>query len=100
MRTLCRLQGVSSSGYYAWKGRAPSQRACDDAQLLEQIAEEFEQSDSTYGSPRIHKSLLRRGEMVGRRRVERLMRDAKITQIYEGTSEIQKIVISRAVLRD
>ncbi|MFT4757797.1 MAG: alkylation response protein AidB-like acyl-CoA dehydrogenase [Flavobacteriales bacterium] len=32
--------------------------------------------------------------------VERLMRDAKITQIYEGTSEIQKIVISRFVLRD
>ncbi|MNX35540.1 Acyl-CoA dehydrogenase [compost metagenome] len=30
--------------------------------------------------------------------VERLMRDAKITQIYEGTSEIQKIVISRAVI--
>jgi alkylation response protein AidB-like acyl-CoA dehydrogenase len=32
--------------------------------------------------------------------VERLMRDAKITQIYEGTSEIQKIVISRALLKD
>ena len=32
--------------------------------------------------------------------VERLMRDAKITQIYEGTSEIQKIVISRAILKD
>ena len=32
--------------------------------------------------------------------VERLMRDAKITQIYEGTSEIQKMVISRAVLKD
>ena len=31
--------------------------------------------------------------------VERLMRDAKITQIYEGTSEIQKIVISRALLQ-
>ncbi len=31
--------------------------------------------------------------------VERLMRDAKITQIYEGTSEIQKIVISRSILR-
>jgi alkylation response protein AidB-like acyl-CoA dehydrogenase len=31
--------------------------------------------------------------------VERLMRDAKITQIYEGTSEIQKLVISRAVLK-
>ena len=32
--------------------------------------------------------------------VERMMRDAKITQIYEGTSEIQKIVISRSVLQD
>ncbi|EPR74152.1 Butyryl-CoA dehydrogenase [Winogradskyella psychrotolerans RS-3] len=32
--------------------------------------------------------------------VERLMRDAKITQIYEGTSEIQKIVISRGIIKD
>ncbi|MCD4680043.1 MAG: acyl-CoA dehydrogenase family protein [Bacteroidales bacterium] len=32
--------------------------------------------------------------------VERLMREAKLTQIYEGTSEVQKIVISRALLRD
>ena len=32
--------------------------------------------------------------------VERMMRDAKITQIYEGTSEIQKIVISRSILRE
>ena len=31
--------------------------------------------------------------------VERYMRDAKITQIYEGTSEIQKIVISRSVIK-
>ena len=32
--------------------------------------------------------------------VERFYRDAKITEIYEGTSEVQKIVIARAVLRD
>ena len=32
--------------------------------------------------------------------VERLMRDAKITQIYEGTSEIQKVVISRDILKN
>jgi len=31
--------------------------------------------------------------------VERLMRDAKITQIYEGTSEIQELVIAREILR-
>ncbi len=32
--------------------------------------------------------------------IERLMRDAKITQIYESTSEIQKIMISRSILKD
>jgi alkylation response protein AidB-like acyl-CoA dehydrogenase len=32
--------------------------------------------------------------------VERFMREAKLTQIYEGTSEIQKIVISRSILKD
>ncbi len=32
--------------------------------------------------------------------VERLMREAKLTQIYEGTSEVQKIVISRKLLQD
>ena len=31
--------------------------------------------------------------------VERMMRDAKITQIYEGTSEVQRMVISRAMLK-
>ena len=31
--------------------------------------------------------------------VDRLMRDAKITQIYEGTNEVQKLVISGAILR-
>ena len=40
------------------------------------------------------------GGFVKEYHVERLMRDAKITQIYEGTSEIQKIVISRGVLRE
>ena len=32
--------------------------------------------------------------------VERLMRDAKITKIYEGTSEVQRIVIGRSVLKE
>ena len=39
------------------------------------------------------------GGFVKEYHVERLMRDAKITQIYEGTSEIQRIVISRSVLK-
>lgn len=75
MRTICELYGVSRSGYYAWRGRPPSQRDEDDAQLLEQIAAVFADSDSTYGSPRVHQSLLRDGATIGRRRVERLMRE-------------------------
>ena len=75
MRTICALYGVSSSGYYAWKRRPPSQREQRDAGLLEQIAAVFEESDSTYGSPRVHRSLLRGGAAIGRRRVERLMRE-------------------------
>ena len=75
MTTMCRLHGVSTSGYYAWQGRPQSRRDRDDALLLEQIATVFEESDSTYGSPRVHRSLQRQGMTIGRRRVERLMRE-------------------------
>lgn len=75
MRTICRVFGVSASGYYAWRDRPRSERARDDEALLERIAQVFQDSDSTYGSPRVHKALCREGRTVGRRRVERLMRD-------------------------
>lgn len=78
---MCRLLGVSTSGYYAWRNRKPSKRAIADAALTETIAEIHAWSRGTYGSPRIHAELADLGVRVGRKRVARLMREAQIQGI-------------------
>ena len=73
---LCRVLGVSPSGYWAWRKRVPSARAQADAQLTERISAIHQASRSTYGAPRIHAELLTVGMHCGRKRVARLMRQA------------------------
>jgi putative transposase len=72
--TLCRVLGVSRAGFYAAEGRLPCRRARRDAELLEAIREIHSRSRETYGAPRVHAMLARRGVRVGRKRVARLMR--------------------------
>jgi putative transposase len=77
---MCRILGVSRSGFYAWARRAPSDRALSDAWLLEQIREIHAANRGVYGAPRIQAELrMARGVSVGRKRVERLMRQAGIS---------------------
>jgi putative transposase len=73
---MCRVLGVSPSGYYAWRHRRPSARATDDAALTERIKAIHAWSDKTYGTPRIHPELADEGWQIGRKRVARLMRRA------------------------
>jgi len=75
---MCRLYGVSAAGFYAWKGRAPSSRSVQDEHLVRQIRRVHAQSLQTYGSPRVHEALRRRGAAVGKRRIERIMRERGI----------------------
>ncbi len=75
---MCRLYGVSPAGFYAWKHRAPSQRSVEDARLEHRIRQAHGESRQTYGSPRVHAVLRRQGEVVGKRRVERIMRERGI----------------------
>lgn len=70
--SMCRILGVSPSGYYAWMKRRPSRRAVTDAVLIGEIRRHAA-SRGTYGAPRIHAELTAKGMRVGRKRVTRLM---------------------------
>ena len=74
IKTLCRVLGVSRSGFHAWVVRPPSRRAIADAALSVRVRALHAASRRTYGSPRIYRDLRADGIAVGRKRVERLMR--------------------------
>ena len=78
---MCRLLGVSSSGYHAWVKRQPSRRAATDGVLITQIRAAHAASRGTYGVPRIHAELAAKGARVGRKRVARLMSRAGLAGV-------------------
>jgi putative transposase len=84
--TMCRVLGVSTSGYYAWLKRQSSQRSREDAILTDQIRWIHLRSRGTYGSPRIHAELRDEGVHVGRKRVARLMRAAGLQGVSRRKS--------------
>ncbi|WP_433520414.1 IS3 family transposase [Nocardia pseudovaccinii] len=75
---VLRVLGIASSTFYEWRKRTitPSARQLADEELLAEIVDIHTSSGGTYGSPRVHAMLVRRGIGVSRKRVERLMRSA------------------------
>ena len=65
VKRLCELVECSRSGYYRWATAAPSARAVADAELLGEIRRIHTDSRGTYGAPRVHGQLRRRGHRVG-----------------------------------
>jgi transposase InsO family protein len=74
VQRMCAVLEVSSSGYYAWRDRAPSQRTQENRELAKHMQIIHDKARHTYGSPRIHAKLLKQGFQVSRGRVQRLMK--------------------------
>jgi len=72
---MCRVLGVSTSGYWAWRRRPIALRRAADLQLKERIRSIHQMSRQIYGAPRVHAQLRHDGIACGRKRVARLMRE-------------------------
>jgi putative transposase len=75
---MCRVLGVSRSGFYGWSTRPPSRRAVTDAELTKTIRQIHVGSRQTYGAPRIAADLRAQGVAISTKRVARLMRAARL----------------------
>jgi transposase InsO family protein len=78
VKIMCRVLGVSMSGYYAWRQRRPSARAAANAALTEHIRRVHAASRQTYGSRRVQAALRQQGIVCNHKRVARLMRLAGV----------------------
>jgi len=70
---MCRVLGVSPSGYYAWRDRPVSARSARNTDLMARIRQIHAYSRGTYGAPRVHAELREQGTVISRKRVARLM---------------------------
>ncbi len=72
---LCRMLGVSRSGYYASRHRPLSRHTLEDARIAALVVEAFRIGRGGYGSPRVLKELRALGARTSKKRIARLMRE-------------------------
>ena len=77
----CRILEVSTSGYYAWLKRPLSERKTEDERIWQKIEQLWEGSRKTYGRLRLTKKLEQDGEVIGKNRVEKIMKKNNIQGI-------------------
>jgi len=75
---LCKVMKVHRSGYYQWLHQPISDREQENQKLLATITELYKESGGVYGHRNIHKDLKELGIHVNRKRVARLMSEAKL----------------------
>jgi len=98
VRVMCRVLGLSPSGYYAWLCRPPSARALRDAELGEEIRRIHGETRQAYGRPRMFAELKENGEAIGEKRVGRLMKKEGIRGVCrrsKGPKTTQRNVDAR-----
>ncbi len=93
--TLCRVLGVSESGFYAWRYRAPSARRQRDTELLVAIRASHARSAGTYGAPRVLEDLREAGYHVGRKRVARLLRHEGLQGVSKRRGAVRPVHTAR-----
>lgn len=87
---LCSVLNVTRQGYWAWSKRPPSRRRQEDERLKPLILEAWNDSDRTYGAPRLHAELrLGDGIPIGRKRVARLMREQGIQGVSRRRGRVR-----------
>ncbi len=74
VRLMCRVLGVSPSGFYGWRSRPESARSASNRQLLDDVRRIHAAHHRRYGAPRVHAALRSEGRSVSRGQVERLVR--------------------------
>ena len=93
---MCQALKVSRSGYYQWIKYPKSTRKIEDMNLKQKIITVYYNNRKTYGSPRIHQTLLRDGYHVSKKRVERLMKETGIYAItkkkYKATTDSKHLL--------
>ena len=85
---MCRVLQVSPSGFYSWLSRPESRRAKEDKVIKLRLIEAYRKSDGTYGSPRLLLDLVDEGFEIGRKRVQRLMREEGIVGVHRRRQRV------------